>query len=80
MEPGWVVVRRYIFCTPFLPVRTAFSALITITWSPVSRKGVQVGLFLPDRTSATAVLRRPTVMPAASTRNHWRLSSLALGK
>ena len=60
MLPGWVVVRRYILVVPFLPVNTALAALITTTWSPMSRKGVQVGLFLPESTSATTVLRRPT--------------------
>src|SRR6516225_998710 len=46
------------------------SALITITWSPESRYGVNDGLSLPIRTRATLVARRPSTLSVASTTNH----------
>src|SRR3954462_672019 len=48
---------------------------MTMTWSPVSRKGVYCGLFLPISTRATSVARRPTVWPSASTMYHLRFSA-----
>ena len=41
------------FVCSFLPVNFTLSALITITKSPVSTCGVNVGLFLPRSTEAT---------------------------
>src|SRR5438132_607550 len=42
--------------------------LITITWSPVFRWGVYIGLCLPLRSRATLAARRPSVCPLASIR------------
>src|SRR6516164_11045258 len=46
------------------------SALITITWSPESRYGVNDGLSLPINMRATLVARRPSTLSVASTTNH----------
>src|SRR3990172_11207384 len=60
------------------PLLTAIlAALRTITWSPVSRCWVYVGLCLPERTRATCVARRPSVWPVASTTNQRRSISLS---
>src|SRR5688572_29002369 len=48
---------------------------MTMTWSPMSMKGVYLGLFLPERMRATSVASRPTVCPAASTTYHLRFSA-----
>src|SRR5271169_1475754 len=55
------------------------AALITMTWSPVSRKGVYLGLSLPERMRATRVASRPSVWSSASMTNHLRAIS-PLGK
>ena len=49
-----------------------FSALITITKSPVSVCGVNVGLFFPRSTLATTAERRPSGTSVASTTYHLR--------
>src|SRR5271169_6592999 len=56
-----------------------FAALITMTWSPVSRNGVYLGLSLPERMRATRVASRPSVWSSASMTNHLRAIS-PLGK
>src|ERR1051325_508829 len=55
---------------------------MTMTWSPMSMKGVHCGLRLPVSTLATSVASRPTVCPAASTTYHLRFSAspVPLGK
>src|SRR5438093_9019369 len=63
-----------------MPVIFPFSALITTTWSPVSRNGVYLGLSLPMRMRATCEARRPRALPDASTTYHLRAISPALGK
>ena len=62
----------------FLPVNFTLSALITITKSPVSTCGVNVGLFLPRSTEATTADRRPKGTSVASTTYHLRSTSPAL--
>src|SRR5688572_26546730 len=59
-----------------LPVRTILEALMTITWSPVSRLGAYWGLCLPRRRFATSDARRPRTTPSASTSHHSRVISL----
>src|SRR5215470_6020747 len=63
-----------------MPVVRTFSALITITWSPVSMNGVYRGFSLPIRMRATCEARRPSVCSAASTTYHLRTISPCLGK
>src|SRR5215210_2161134 len=55
---------------------------MTMTWSPMSIKGVHCGLRLPVSTLATSVASRPTVCTAASTTYHLRFSAspVPLGK
>src|SRR5436190_3695589 len=64
--PGYPEWRRYSFWSSFLPVSRTFAALTTTTWSPVSRNGVYVGLFLPMRTRAAWAAMRPRTLPSAS--------------
>src|SRR5579862_3509670 len=63
-----------------MPVVLIFSALITMTWSPVSINGVYRGFSLPMRMRATCEARRPSVCPSASTTYHLRTISPSLGK
>src|SRR5579862_8637496 len=63
-----------------MPVVLIFSALITMTWSPVSKNGVYRGFSLPMRMRATCEARRPSVCPLASTTYHLRTISPSLGK
>src|ERR1700744_2391275 len=52
---------------------------MTMTGSPMSRNGVYFGFLLPLSTLAASVARRPRVLPLASTMNHLRSISCALG-
>ncbi len=53
------------------------SAFTTMTKSPMSELGVNVGLCLPRRTSAIFVAIRPSTFPSASTTYHvWSAESL----
>jgi hypothetical protein len=62
----------------FLSLVTAIrAALRTMTWSPESRFGVQVGLCLPSSTRATRDASRPSVSSAASTTYQRRSISLS---
>src|SRR6476661_3884663 len=63
-----------------MPVVFSFSALITTTWSPVSRNGVYFGFSLPIKMRATCDATRPRARPEASTTYHLRAISPALGK
>src|SRR5277367_188569 len=63
-----------------MPETFTFSALITTTWSPMSRKVVYLGFSLPIRMRATCEARRPSVCPEASTTYHLGTNSPALGK
>src|SRR5207237_5696423 len=65
------VCRKYRFCSAFLPVTRTFDALMTMTLSPVSIWGVNVGLCLPRMIFATSVARRPRTTSSASTMYHW---------
>src|SRR3546814_1504192 len=56
-----------------------FSALTTITWSPMSRWGAYTGLCFPRRMRAASVESRPRTRSSASITNHLRVISLALG-
>src|SRR5215470_14659065 len=63
-----------------MPVTRILSALMTITWSPMSRNGVYPGFSLPERIRATREASRPRVCPEASTTYHLRAISCPLGK
>src|SRR5437870_11763231 len=63
-----------------MPVILIFSALITTTWSPVSRNGVYLGFSLPIKMRAICEATRPRALPEASTTYHLRAISPALGK
>jgi hypothetical protein len=58
-------------------VTFTFEALITMTKSPVSMCGVNIGLCLPRRILATSVASRPRTIPLASTTN--QRCSMSLG-
>ena len=60
-------------------VRTTLSELITITWSPMSGFGANMGLCLPRSTEATSVASRPRTRPSASTILQARVISAGLG-
>ena len=75
-NPEW---RYTIFLSALSEVRTTFSALMMITWSPMSMCGAKVGLCLPRRMRAASVERRPSTRSSASITNHLRVISLALG-
>src|SRR5207247_4955885 len=66
---------KYRFCSALLPVTQTLGVLITMTLSPVSMCGVNIGLCLPRMIFATSVARRPRTMPSASTMYHWCLIS-----
>src|ERR1700737_1737012 len=51
----------------FVPVTRIPLTLTTMTWSPVFRCGVYIGLCLPRSTFATLAASRPRVRPLAST-------------
>ena len=55
-----------------LGLEVTYTALITITKSPVSVCGVNVGLFFPRSTLATTAERRPRGTSVASTTYHLR--------
>src|SRR5205807_1869505 len=65
--PGYPVYRVYSLVFSLLPVTFTFAALITTTWSPLFRLGVNVGLCLPRRIAATPDARRPSTWSVAST-------------
>ena len=58
----------------------SFGALTTITWSPVSTCGAQIGLCLPRSSVATSVASRPRIAPSASITCHWRVMSDGSGR
>jgi hypothetical protein len=60
-------------------VTTTFSALTTITKSPVSTCGANAGFVLPRSVAATTAASRPSVLPSASTTHHLRGTSFGLG-
>src|SRR5206468_11601791 len=70
----------YVFCSSFFPVSRTFSALMTITKSPVSTCGVKTVFSLPRNrfTAFTATL--PSTWSAASITHHLRGTSLALAE
>src|SRR5699024_6669054 len=75
IQPEWV---RWNFFSSFLPVRTASSQLMMMTWSPQSTLGVKVGLFLPRSRTAALAATRPSGLPAASITYHLR-STISAG-
>src|SRR6266404_7978 len=69
------VCRKYRFCSSLRPVSLTRAAFTTTTQSPPFKCGVNVGLCLPRRICATRLASRPSGSPAASTRNHRRVTS-----
>src|SRR4051794_40001514 len=58
---------------------SSFEAFTTITWSPASTFGAQIGLCLPRRRCATSVASLPSTMPSASITCQPRWMSDSLG-
>ena len=58
---------------------SSFDALITITWSPVSTCGAQIGLCLPRNRVAISVDMRPRMAPSASITSQRRVMSAGRG-
>src|SRR5579864_5473137 len=75
--PGYPLYRVYTLPPSLLPVTFTLAALITTTWSPVFRCGVNVGLCLPRRIFATPDARRPRTWSVASTTNQSPFRSAA---
>src|SRR5713101_9780259 len=75
--PGYPVYRRYSLPRSLAPLTLTLAALITTTWSPVFRCGVNVGLCLPRRILATLLARRPSTWSVASTTNQSLFKSAA---
>src|SRR5260370_4262473 len=75
--PGYPVYRVYYLPRSFAPLTLTLAALITTTWSPVFRCGVNVGLCLPRKILATLLARRPSTWSVASTTNQSPFRSAA---
>src|SRR6266851_849403 len=75
--PGYPVYRVYSLPRSLAPLILTLDALITTTWSPVFRCGVNVGLCLPRRILATLLARRPRTWSVASTTNQSLFKSAA---
>src|SRR6266851_2921665 len=75
--PGYPVYRVYSLPVSLAPLTLILAALITTTWSPVFRCGVNVGLCLPRRIFATELARRPSTWSVASTTNQSPFRSAA---
>src|SRR5260370_2775198 len=75
--PGYPVYRVYSLPRSLAPLTLILAALITTTWSPVFRCGVNVGLCLPRRILATLLARRPSTWSVASTTNQSPFRSAA---
>src|SRR6266581_4898111 len=75
--PGYPVYRVYTLPRSLAPLTLTLAALITTTWSPVFRCGVNVGLCLPRRILATLLARRPKTWSVASTTNQSPFRSAA---
>src|SRR2546430_867262 len=69
-----------LFCSSFFPVRRTFSALMTITKSPVSTCGVKTVFSLPRNRFAAFTATLPSTWSAASITHHLRGTSLALAE
>ena len=80
MPPGWPECRHAILSSSFLPVSSTLSALTTITWSPVSIWGANIGLCLPRSSVATSDARRPRTWPLASNTYQRRSMCSGLGE
>jgi len=79
MPPGYPECLQYFLSSRFEPVTATLAALTTITLSPQSTCGAQIGLCLPRSNVDTSVARRPSTTSDASTTSHARSMSLALG-
>src|SRR5712691_2652472 len=75
--PGYPVYRVYSLPMSLAPLIFTLDALITTTWSPLFRCGVNVGLCLPRRILATLLARRPKTWSVASTTNQSLFRSAA---
>src|SRR6266478_5681780 len=69
-----------LFCSSFFPVSRTFSALITITKSPVSTCGVKTVFSLPRKRFAAFTATFPSTASFASISHHWRGTSVALAE
>src|SRR5919197_977964 len=69
-----------VFCSSFFPVSRTFSALITITKSPVSTCGVKIVFSLPRNKLAAFTATLPSTWFLASMTHHLRGTSLALAE
>ena len=71
------------WCKPcpvsFLPLSVTFSALTTMTKSPVSTCGVKIALCLPRSSTAALAATRPRGWSWASMSHHLRSTSCGLG-
>src|SRR3982074_1300876 len=79
MPPGYPEWRQYILPSALRGPTSSFAALTTLTWSPASTCGAQIGLWLPRSSLATSVARRPSTAPSASITCQARSMSLGLG-
>src|SRR5947208_1523157 len=79
MPPGYPECRQYTLPSALRGPTSSFAALTTITWSPTSTCGAQIGLCLPRSSLATSVARRPSTAPSASITCQARSMSLGLG-
>src|SRR5260370_18118806 len=75
--PGYPVYRVYSLPRSLAPLILILDALITTTWSPVFKCGVNVGLCLPRKILATLLARRPSTWSVASTTNQSPFRSAA---
>src|SRR5262245_55861626 len=69
-----------MFSPALRPVSTNLAALTTITKSPVSICGVNVGLCLPRSSLATSTASLPMGLPSASITCHFRSMSCGLAE
>src|SRR6516165_1361089 len=77
--PGYPEWLKASFLCSLSPLRATLSALMTMTKSPPSTLGANVGLCLPRSRLAAATARRPSTTSVASMTYHDRVVSPALG-
>src|SRR5437870_3638144 len=70
----------YLFCSSFFPVSRTFSALMTITKSPVSTWGVKIAFSLPRNKLAAFIAIWPSTWSLASITHHLRETSVTLAE
>src|ERR1700752_5436616 len=77
--PGYPEWLKASLCCSLSPLMATLSALMTMTKSPPSTLGANVGLCLPLSRLAAATGRRPSTTSLASMTYHDRVVSPALG-